>query len=63
MLGKAPEAFNAIDVRTILFASSTELVGVVDPVMFAESFERIVALKRVGKVDAAFPGFGPDNAH
>jgi hypothetical protein len=61
MLCKTPKAFDAVDV--IFRPLVDKMFSVLDPVVLAQAFERIVAPEFVGKVHRSFPRFLPNDGH
>lgn len=61
MLGKRPEALNAVHV--VLGSPVDQGLAVTDSVTLAQPFKRVVATERVRVVDRTLPGLLPDNVH
>ena len=61
MFRKTPKTFNAVDM--ILGAFVDQCMAVVEHMMLAQTFQRIVASERIGVVDRALPGFLPNDGH
>ena len=61
MLRKTPKTLDTVDV--VLRASVNQRFTMVERVMLAQAFQRVVAFEGVGVVYRAFPGFLPDDGH
>ncbi len=61
MFGKTPKAFNAVDV--IPCATINERLGVIDLMMLAISFQRLIAAKAISVINRTFSGLGADVLH
>lgn len=60
VFGIGPEPLNTVDVIVVTVDQG---LGVVDPPVFPELFQGVVAFEGVGKKDRAFSGFRTDNLH
>ena len=60
MLGVTPKPFNAVNV---VFAPVSKCLTMVQSVMFAPSFERVVASERISVVHRSLSGMLPDMCH
>ncbi len=60
MFGKTPKSFNPVD---MILAAIGKGLAVVQPMVFAQPLQGIVASESVGVVDRALSGFLPDNRH
>ena len=61
MLRKTPKALNAVNVILGVFVH--QCFAMVQGMMLAQSFQRVVAPKRVRVIDRALSGFLPDDGH
>ena len=61
MFSKTPKTFYAVDVVFRFFIDHA--FGVIDGVMFPQSFERVIALECIGEVHRPFPCFLSDDLH
>src|SRR3989344_5265517 len=61
MLGKRPESLNAVNMISAMFVGQG--LGMVEPMMFAPTFEGIVAPESISVIYRSFPGMLPDMGH
>lgn len=57
-----PKPFNAVNVILAL-ASTDKSFGMIDRLMFAIAFQRLIAPKSIRIIDRSFPGLGLDMSH